>query len=104
MGFSRHEYWSELPFPSPGDLPDPRIKPTSHALESRSERERRILALLGEMHTEIIEGEGKTLEEIADYVGVHPRVIHRDEKNALKKLRKNRQGLEALRELWAFWS
>ena len=29
MGFSRQEYWSGLPFPSPGDLPDPRIEPTS---------------------------------------------------------------------------
>ena len=29
MGFSRHEYWSVLPFPSPGDLPDPGIKPVS---------------------------------------------------------------------------
>ena len=29
MGFSRQEYWSGLPFPSPGDLPDPGIKPTS---------------------------------------------------------------------------
>ena len=29
MGFSRQEYWSELPFPSPGTLPDPGIKPTS---------------------------------------------------------------------------
>ena len=29
MGFSRQEYWSGLPFPSPGDLPDPRIQPTS---------------------------------------------------------------------------
>ena len=29
MGFSRQEHWSELPFPSPGDLPDPRIKPLS---------------------------------------------------------------------------
>ena len=28
MGFPRQEYWSGLPFPSPGDLPDPRIKPT----------------------------------------------------------------------------
>ena len=28
-GFSRQEYWSGLPFPSPGDLPDPGIKPTS---------------------------------------------------------------------------
>ena len=29
MGFSRQEYWSGLPFPSPGDLPDPEIKPGS---------------------------------------------------------------------------
>ena len=27
MGFSRQEYWSVLPFPSPGDLPEPGIKP-----------------------------------------------------------------------------
>ena len=32
MGFPRQEYWSGLPFPSPGDLPDPGIKPTSPAL------------------------------------------------------------------------
>ena len=31
MEFSRQEYWSGLPFPSPGDLPDPRIEPTSLA-------------------------------------------------------------------------
>ena len=29
MGFFRQEYWSELPFPSPGNLPDPGIKPMS---------------------------------------------------------------------------
>ena len=29
MGFSRKEYWSGLPFPPPGDLPDPVIKPMS---------------------------------------------------------------------------
>ena len=29
MGFSRHEYWSGLPFAPPGDLSDPGIKPTS---------------------------------------------------------------------------
>ena len=29
MGFSRQEYWSELPFLPPGDLPDPGIEPTS---------------------------------------------------------------------------
>ena len=34
MGFSRQEYWSGLPFPSPGDLPDPGIEPTSPALEA----------------------------------------------------------------------
>ena len=34
MGFSRQEYWSGLPFPSPGDLPDPGIKPTSPTLQA----------------------------------------------------------------------
>ena len=29
MGFSRHEYWSGVPFPPPGDLPDPGVKPAS---------------------------------------------------------------------------
>ena len=32
MEFSRQEYWSELPFPSSGDLPDPGIEPSSPAL------------------------------------------------------------------------
>ena len=31
MRFSRQNYWSRLPFPTPGDLPDPEIKPTSLA-------------------------------------------------------------------------
>ena len=34
LGFPRQEYWSGLPFPSPGDLPNPRIKPMSPALAS----------------------------------------------------------------------
>ena len=34
MGFSRQEYWSGSPFPSPGDLPDPGIKPKSPALQA----------------------------------------------------------------------
>ena len=34
MGFSRQEYWNGLPFPSPGDLPDPGIEPGSPALEA----------------------------------------------------------------------
>ena len=32
MGFPRQEYWSGLSFPSPGDPPNPEIKPTSPAL------------------------------------------------------------------------
>ena len=35
MGFPRQEYWSELPFFYPGDLPDPGIKPMSLALAGR---------------------------------------------------------------------
>ena len=34
MGFSRQEYWSELPFPSPGDLPGPGIEPGSPAFQA----------------------------------------------------------------------
>ena len=34
MGFSRREYWSGLPFPSPGDLPDPGIESRSPALQA----------------------------------------------------------------------
>ena len=36
MEFSRQEYWSALPFPSPGDLPDPGIEPWSPALQADS--------------------------------------------------------------------
>ena len=34
MEFFRQEYWSGLPFPSPGDLPDPGIKPRSPTLQA----------------------------------------------------------------------
>ena len=36
MGFSRQEYQSGLPFPSPGDLPDPGIEPRSPALQAHT--------------------------------------------------------------------
>ena len=36
MGFSRQEYWSGLPFPSPGDLPDPGIEPRSPVLQANA--------------------------------------------------------------------
>ena len=35
MGFSRQAYWSGVPFPPPGDLPDPGIEPASLALSGR---------------------------------------------------------------------
>ena len=34
MGFSRPQYWSELPFPTPGDLPNPKIEPRSPTLQA----------------------------------------------------------------------
>ena len=34
VGFSRQEYWSGLPFPSPGDLPNPGIEPRSPTLRA----------------------------------------------------------------------
>ena len=36
MGFSRQEYWGELPFPPPADNPDPGIEPGSLALQADS--------------------------------------------------------------------
>ena len=36
MGFSRHEYWSGLPFPFPEDLSDPGIEPRSRVLRADS--------------------------------------------------------------------
>jgi len=35
MGFARQKYWSGLPFPSPGDLPNPGMEPTSPELTGR---------------------------------------------------------------------
>ena len=36
MEFSKQEYWSGLPFPSPGDFPNPGIEPESSALQADS--------------------------------------------------------------------
>ena len=36
MGFSRQEYWSGMPLPSPGHLPDPGVEPRSPALQADS--------------------------------------------------------------------
>ena len=40
MGFPRQEYWSGLPSPPPGDLPDPGIEPAFHALQVDSTERR----------------------------------------------------------------
>ena len=47
MGFSRQEYLSGLPFPSPGDLPDPGIEPRSPALQADALPTREQLKHLG---------------------------------------------------------
>ena len=47
MGFSRQKYWTGLPFPSPGDLPDPGIEPRSPALQAD--------ALVGPIFTPILQ-------------------------------------------------
>ena len=49
MGFSRQEYWNGLPFPFPGDLPDPGIEPGSPALQADS----LLTELWGKPHTMI---------------------------------------------------
>ena len=46
VGFSRQEYWSGQPFPSPGDLPNPEIKPGSPSLQTDS----LLSELLGKPH------------------------------------------------------
>ena len=38
MGLTKQEYWSGLPFPTPGDLPDPGIKPASPASPKLADR------------------------------------------------------------------
>ena len=53
MGFYRQKYWSGLPFPSPGDLPDPGIKPRSPALRAE--------ALTSEPPGKLGEGEFNTM-------------------------------------------
>ena len=51
MGFSRQEYWSSLPCPSPGDLPDPGIEPGSPA---ESEEELKSLLMKGKRRVKML--------------------------------------------------
>ena len=59
MGFHRQEYWSGLPFPSPGDLPDPGMESTSPAWQEDSLP----LSLQGSLWTVVLE---KILENPLD--------------------------------------
>ena len=57
MGFPGQEYWSELSFPSPGDLPDPGIKPRSPVLQGR------FFIFLATREAQV-EGKGKSIKKV----------------------------------------
>ena len=57
MGFSRQEYWSGLPFPPLGDLPDPGIKPRSPALQTDS--------LLTELQGKLLKWVNTTIKKVS---------------------------------------
>ena len=68
MGFSRQEYWSGLPFPSPGDLSDSGIEPESPSLQADvlpSEPPLEILSILMLCKTDVwTSGENKIKDSI----------------------------------------
>ena len=65
MGFPRQEYWSELPFPPPGDLPDPGIEPTSPTLQTDSiPLDHEIFAQAKDGFQRLVKSIGNTLEYI----------------------------------------
>ena len=70
-GFSSQEYWSGLPFPSPGDLPDPGMEPGSPALQAdalRSEPEWEadwIISCRSCEHCGFVVRRGKLLKDIS---------------------------------------
>ena len=76
MGFSRQEYWSGLPFPSPGDLPNPGIEPGSPAL-----------------HTDALPSEalGKPDSRLGSFKNLRPLSVANVPDFLLGKKRKNKQ-------------
>ena len=84
MGFSRQECWSGLPFPSPGDLPDPETEPRSPALQADAlpseppgkyiiviDKSLARFSLLEIFHEECLE----TMREILlDSICIHPQI------------------------------
>ena len=61
MGFSRQEYWSGLPFSSPGDLPDPEIETVPPASQADS--------------VPLSQPPGKPKEERIPGLGIEPRLL-----------------------------
>ena len=62
MGFPRQEYWSGLPFPPPGDLPDPGIKPASFVSPALAGR---FFTASATLHTVLVPSTEKLLLEQA---------------------------------------
>ena len=86
MKFSRLEYWNGLPFPSPGDLPDPGIEPSSPALQAD--------ALPSEPPGKPRETKGKGENKRYTYLSAEFQRIARRDKNAFlsdqrKKIEEN---------------
>ena len=69
MTFSRQEYWSGLPFPSPGDLPDSGIKPGCPALQADS--------LPSETQGKPIDTTKQKMSELKDETGKKSKMKHR---------------------------
>ena len=66
MGFSRQEYWSGLPFPSPGELPYPGIEPGSPALRADALLFEPEIMVSGPITSWQIDGE--TVETMSDFI------------------------------------
>ena len=66
MGFSRQEYWSGLPFPSPGELPYPGIKPGSPTLQADALLSEPKIMASGPITSWQIDGE--TVETVSDFI------------------------------------
>ena len=64
MGFSRQEYWSELPFPFPGDLSDPGIEPRSPASQADF-----LLTELREKHLIKTAGRNEIMSPLLNFLG-----------------------------------
>ena len=80
MGFSRQEHWSGLPFPSPGDLPDPGIKPGFPSLQADSilSEPQGKLSLLAELkrHPSTVHNLQDQIRTVLYRVVTHHLIIH----------------------------